>query len=114
MSNQALERIEAQQKKLKSQNNTYWLGEQLKDICRAEPYAAELVAQDLVNPEMDIVHLEKKIKDYADAHREGGQACVPPQVADRIIREFYGIPVSGETAKPAHAASKVNSIFDLF
>lgn len=113
----AIERIEAQQAKLKAKNNVYWLGEQLKDICREDAHTAELVAQDLENPDMDIVHMEKKIKAYADAHKSGNQACVPPQEADRIIREFYGLPARSAsippTAIPASKDDGVLSIFDL-
>lgn len=33
--------------------------------------------------------------DYASKHRHGNQGCCPPTEADRIIREFYGIPMVG-------------------
>lgn len=91
------EKIESQQKG--REETTVWMvGEQLKDICREDPAYADIVLADLENKEMSIVHAEKKIKAYADNHRKGSSACVPPNVAEKIIREFYGIP---ERTKPA-------------
>ena len=88
------EMIEAQQKG--KENTAPWMvGEQLKDICRREPACAGIVAEDLANSEMSIVNCEKKIKAYADKHRKGNCAVVPPNVAEDIIREFYGLTKGG-------------------
>lgn len=84
-----LEQITAQQPK---ERTPVWVvGEQLKDILRAEPHLAELVAQDLTVADMSLVHCEKKIKAYADAHKTGSFACVTPEEAETIIRDFYGL-----------------------
>ncbi|MBQ9838987.1 MAG: hypothetical protein IJO56_05825 [Oscillospiraceae bacterium] len=91
------EKIEAQQKG--KENTAVWMcGEQLKDICRSDPHCAEIVCQDLDVPEMSIAACEKKIKAYADQHKSGPRApssCVPPNVAEGIIRKFYGLPETG-------------------
>lgn len=85
------EKIELQQKG--KENTAPWMvGEQLKDICRREPIAAELVEKDLDIKEMSLVECEKKIKAWADAHKKDRCAVVPPNVAEEIIRKFYGIP----------------------
>ena len=85
------EKIEAQQKGF--EDTAIWMvGEQLKDICSREPDSAILVAQDLENKDMSLANAEKKIKAYADKHRKGNFACVPPNVAEKILREFYGLP----------------------
>lgn len=97
----ALLAIEAQQPK---QRNAVWMvGEQLKDMLRAEPGLAEIVEQDLAVKAMSLAECEKKIKAYADKHKTGNFACVIPSEAERIIREFYGLPARGEnqTAVPA-------------
>ena len=85
-------KIEAQQKG--KENTAAWMvGQQLKDICRSDPHCAEIVEQDLENQSMSIVEAEKKIKAYADKQkRTGNCVCVPPDVAEKIIREFYGLP----------------------
>ena len=91
------EKIEAQQKG--KENTAPWMvGEQLKDICRREPRAAELVDKDLDVKEMSIAECEKKIKAWADAHKKGSCAVVPPNVADEIIRKFYGIPAAATSS----------------
>lgn len=92
---QAIQAIEVQQKKVKERSPQWMVGEQLKDICRLEPRSAELIAQDLQVKEMGIVEAEKKIKAFADAHKTGGFSCVIPIEADRILREFYGLPAAG-------------------
>ncbi len=94
-----IEKIEVQQQGI--EDSAPWtVGEHLKDICRSDPHCAEIVAQDLENPSMSIVECEKKIKAYADSqHRSGNFVGVPPHVAERIIREFYGLPAAGEQPK---------------
>ena len=90
----AIAKITAQQGK---ERTAVWMvGEQLKDMCRADPKCAELVEQDLENPEMCLANCEKKIKAFADKNRTGRFACVTPAESDRIIREFYGLPKPGE------------------
>lgn len=88
----AIEAIEKQQGKIKKFSMAHTVGEQLKDILRDQPTAAGIVLQDLANAGMEITDCEKKIAAYAREHREGSGGCCPPQEADRIIREFYGIP----------------------
>lgn len=46
MLSEAIKKIEAQQAKL-GKSPAYWVGEQLKDMLRAEPWNADLVARDL-------------------------------------------------------------------
>ena len=114
----AIEAIEKQQGKLKKFSMAHTVGEQLKDILRDQPTAAGIVLQDLANTGMEITDCEKKIAAYAREHREGSAGCCPPQEADRIIREFYGIPFLGvdlangpdwtANAKPAQKQKKVN------
>ncbi len=94
------EKIEAQQRG--KENTAPWMvGEQLKDICRADAKCAELVAQDIENADMSLVACEKKFKAYADEHKAGNFACVPPDVAEDIIRKFYGLPERGAVPQPA-------------
>ncbi len=91
MVNEAIKRIEEQQKKHDKFSPVYQVGEQLKDICRESPEEAELILRDLDNKDMSIVAAEKRIKAFADSHKKGNCACVPWQEADRILREFYGL-----------------------
>lgn len=98
------EKIEAQQKG--KENTPEWMvGEQLKEICAAEPDCAELVEKDL-----DAIPLSKaaaKIKAHADElHKKlkGSCVCVPPDAAENIIRECYGLPAKQKQVPAAQAA----------
>ena len=94
MIEKTIARICEQQKGIEN-TAAYCVGEQLKDIVRTTPGAAELVFKDLDVKEMSIAECEKKIKALADErHRKnrGNFAFVSPKEADVIIREFYGIP----------------------
>lgn len=95
----ALEKITAQQPE--ERTPVWMVGEQLKDMLRAEPHLAEMVSQDLEVEELSLAACEKKIKEYADKHKTGNFACVIPLEAERIIREFYGLPAPGEAPAPA-------------
>lgn len=88
-------KIEAQQAKLTENSAPWVVGEQLKDIC-TDSYCAELVSADLDNADMSLTNCEKKIKAYADKHKQGSFAYVSPKVAEGIIREFYGLPAACE------------------
>ena len=114
---QAIQAIEVQQAKVKARSPQWMVGEQLKDICRREPCSAELIAQDLQVKEMGIVEAEKKIKAFADAHKTGSFACVTSVEADRILREFYGLPAAGgavQTPASEEARDNVLRLEDFF
>ena len=109
---EAIRAIEAQQAKGKDRSPQWMVGEQLKDICRREPRSAELLVQDLKVENMSITAAEKKIKAYADKHKTGNFACVTPSEADRILREFYGLP-EPEAAAPLQKPMTDRKIIDL-
>lgn len=85
------EKIEALQ--AGKENTAPWMvGEQLKDICRRQPQYESIILEDLENPDMSFEKCEKQIKAWADQHKEGRSCvCVPPNVAEEIIRKFYGL-----------------------
>ena len=92
MTDIAIKKLREQQAKVKARSPQWMVAEQLIDICRNEPKSAELIAHDLDVKEMSITEAEKKIKAYADKHKTGNFACVTPDEADNILREFYGLP----------------------
>ena len=89
------EKIEAQQ--AGRENTDVWMvGEQLKDIIRQDVSAQEIVDKDLDVKGMTLTNAAAKIKAWADKQpRKGNCVCVPPNVAEKIIREFYGLPEAG-------------------
>ena len=94
------EMIEAQQKGLED-TTVYMVGEQLKDICRSDPAAATIVAEDLQQKEMGIAYCERKIKEHADKLKNEKKlktVGISPKTAEGIIRKFYGLPEVGVSA----------------
>lgn len=114
--NEVIQKIGIQQKG-KEGTAVYGVGEQLKDICRTTPGAAELVLHDLDVEEMSIDKCEKKIKERADElHKKkgGSSVCVTPAEADGIIRKFYGIPDNSPDNGQAVTEEKIKpDIIDL-
>ena len=106
--------IAAQQKG--QEDTAVWMvGEQLKEMAAADPKVEELLEQDLAVADMSLAAAEKKIKEYADKHKKGQCAVVPPQVAEKILREFYGLPARDlqESDMPAAPANVVNNIISI-
>ena len=89
MLNEIVKKITKQQKGYKPTSAVFCVGEQLKDICANNKQAQELVLHDLDIKEMSIVECEKKIKSYADKHKEGNFAFVSPQIADINLDDFF-------------------------
>ena len=70
----------------------YMMGEQIKDIARRESETIEILFNDLHLDEMNLTALSKHFKEYSDNHRNGARCfCITPDVADGLIREFYGL-----------------------
>lgn len=113
MIERAISLLEEQQSKVQARSPQWMVGEQLKDICRQEPQCAELIAQDLENPEMSITEAEKKIEAFADGHKTGSFACVTPAEADRILREFYGLPSPGGEDEASSSGAQVLNLADF-
>ena len=108
--NDALAEISEQQQKMEEHSQPWCLGEQLKDILRGAPAAAEIVLQDLKAGGMRLTDCEKKIEEFASKHRKGNTGCCPPHEADRIIREFYGIPAGAQEIGAPEGRKKAKKI----
>lgn len=106
------EKIEAQQKG-KENTDVWMVGEQLKDICRREPACEGILYTDLGTKGISLADAAAKIRAYSDKNR-GSQKCfcVPPNVAEKILREFYGLPDAGAVV-PAEPAQDAQSFMSL-
>ena len=83
--------IEAQQKGHEDEP-IYMIGEQLKEIAERESASAELLERDLTVEGMGLDGAAKALKKYADEHsKRRGCFCISPKVAEKILREFYGL-----------------------
>ena len=71
----AVRLIKKQQAKAEDGGAVWMAGEQLKDICRAEPDSAVLIAKDLTLKDMDLVREGKTLRHcvggYGQSHVEG-------------------------------------------
>lgn len=91
--------IADQQAKAPEGSDVWMVGEQLKDICRREPACVPILAEDLGNKDMGLLAAAGKIKGYADQHHGSLKCyCVSPWQAEKILREFYGLPEAGAAA----------------
>lgn len=100
----ALDKITVQQAKHKQGSAPWCVAEQLKDILRAQPEIAELVANDLDQTGMSLADCEKKIAAFANDHRQGSVGFCGPADSDRIIRAFYGLPEAPAATYPTSPA----------
>ena len=107
----------AQQQEVRQGTPAFFVGEQLKEICYADSHCAEIVSQDLDSESMSLEKAAEKIKAYADEkHRKdkGSFVCVPPDVAEGIIREFYGLPAAAPEEKEPPVEEPAPVVPDLF
>lgn len=88
-------KIRAQQKG-KEKSPVYCVGEQLLELCEANPEFEKIISEDI--DKLTLADCEKKIHNSA---KENGGFCGPKE-AEEIIRKFYGLPDA--SSKPAKAS----------
>lgn len=88
----------AEQQKGHETKPRFMIGEQLREIAAREPLSAELLERDLVIEEMNLAAAEKHFQQYADKNHGSAQSfCITPAVAEKLLREFYGLPNPEDT-----------------
>ena len=93
--------IEEQQKG-HEEDPVFMIGEQLKEIAEREPQSVEILERDLEIEEMGLEAAAKAFKKYADEHsNKRGCFCISPKVAEKILREFYGLGKPSTERAPA-------------
>lgn len=107
----------AMQQAGKEESPVWFVGEQLKAMCRADARCAEILERDLDVAEMSLVRAEREIKAAADKRRgktKANAVCIGPEEADKILREFYGLPGAGAAPEqPKAAAPRMGEIISL-
>ena len=104
----------AEQQKGHETEPRFMIGEQLKEIAEREPLSAELLERDLEIEEMNLEAAEKHFQEYADRnHGEAKAFCITPKVAERLLREFYGLPIPEENAPEKKEADSSAGYIDL-
>lgn len=84
-----MEKLKAQI--VKAEGGPKGVGQLLLEICKKEPAAVEIVEQDLENSDMSIEKCFLKMQNAARKKQKEGCYYMPPEEAEAIIREFYGI-----------------------
>ena len=104
----------AEQQKGHENKPRFMIGEQLKEIAEREPLSAELLERDLEIEEMNLEAAEKHFQEYADKNHGKAKAfCITPKVAERLLREFYGLPIPEENAPEKKEADSSAGYIDL-
>ena len=104
----------AEQQKGHENEPRFLIGEQLKEIAEREPLSAELLERDLEIEEMNLEAAEKHFQEYADKNHGKAKAfCITPKVAERLLREFYGLPIPEENAPEKKEADSSAGYIDL-
>ena len=104
----------AEQQKGHENKPRFMIGEQLKEIAEREPLSAELLERDLEIEEMNLEAAEKHFQEHADRNHGKAKAfCITPKVAERLLREFYGLPIPEENAPEKKEADSSAGYIDL-
>ena len=104
----------AEQQKGHENKPRFMIGEQLKEIAEREPLSAELLERDLEISEMSLEAAEKHFQAYSDKQSgKKGTFCITPVVAERLLREFYGLPSPEENDPEKKEADGSAGYIDL-
>lgn len=96
-----LETLIADQQRGHEGKPRYMIGEQLKEIAARSAFISDLLEHDLEVPEMSLEAAERKLQEYADKnHGSARSFCITPDVAEKILREFYHLPEADDLAQP--------------
>lgn len=104
----------AEQQKGHETEPRFMIGEQLKEIAEREPLSAELLERDLEIAEMSLEAAEKRFQKYADENHGSAKAfCITPAVAEKLLREFYGLPSEQSHAPEEKKTEQATGYIDL-
>ena len=96
------EKISELQGEFNPDSCAFEIGEQLKDICRRDPACEAILLEDLQNPAMDLKAADKMIYDWGKKQAKGkGGYGISGRQAEKLLREFYGLPEAGAAAPAA-------------
>lgn len=98
---QARQKITDLQSKYNEDQMQYAVAEQIKMIASENDTNAQHIFNDIDDDKMSIAEVEKLIAAYAKKHKGN---CPPFPVADRIIRDFFGLGTASAAPKSASSA----------
>ena len=108
------EKISELQAKLDPESCAFEIGEQLKDICRRDPACEAILLEDLQNPAMDLKAADKMLYAWGKTQAKGkGGYGISGRQAEKLLREFYGLPEAGTAAPAAETPKAESMVLDL-
>ena len=108
------DKISELQEKLDPESCAFEIGEQLKDICRRDPACEAILLEDLQNPAMGLKTADKMLYDWGKKQAKGkGGYGISGRQAEKLLREFYGLPEAGAAAPAAETPRAESMVLDL-
>lgn len=99
--NNTLIEIIAKQQSGHENEPIFMIGEQLKEMAAADKKVEELLIQDLQRSGMSLKDAAKELQKHSDNNRGKASCyCITPNVAEGILRKFYGLPERKENKSP--------------
>lgn len=97
-----------------AKDNARQMGEVVLMIAEADPHAAEIIANDLDNPEMGLQQCFIALREYASKHQQGGfWGCMcnrydPANPIIQVVADFYKVKLDGvqPAAEPVEPESQ--------
>lgn len=109
-----LRELIAGQQKGHEKEPVFMIGMQLLDIAEREPASAELLEKDLQTNGMKLTDAAAELKKYADTHHGSAKCfCITPDVAEDILRKFYGLPEKTEKTEERAPKEESKGFIDL-
>ena len=103
MGNRYLQETTKRIRQQQGKRGPIWMcGEQLLEMIAADEAACKLVLDDLKHGGMSLEGCEKKIREFARGHEN----CCTGAEAEKIIREYFGLPEKAEDARPEPEAKE--------
>lgn len=88
-----LERIIDEQRKDHRDEPEYMIGSQLLDMASGDDEIIDLLIKDLYIEEMSLKGAAAMFQKYADNNYGKHKSfCITPEMSDKLLREFYGLP----------------------
>ena len=99
MRNEALHALIKKQQAGHKNEPLYMIGMQLLEIADREPESAGLLLQDLTRDGMKLSDAAAMLQKHADGIAKPKHlrcVCITPQIAEGLLRKFYGLPDPAE------------------
>lgn len=106
------QRLENQLEKEYEYSPVRGVAKQLMDIVGSNEERAAVVLEDFAAGRT-VKKCEQEIKKWVDGHHKGNSGYCPPDIADGIIRKYFGLPEAGEKPQQRPQPKRKNKTINL-